>query len=176
MTTSLPWPSSPTPTDRFHSQGGYCPNNLLTPSGRCLSWASCQQLPVHRVLGWASLGSQIGRRNSPSLLTHRPQSETPAQGLASLSLGRQFVLYTPQLTLQTGAMDWRSPAEAPTKVVQGSRPRPAILDSAEACHQLFIPVWGCILELIRQSPCRREEPACNSTPTRAGSQGLQSEP
>lgn len=82
------------------SQAGQCLDNLLTPSGRRLSWASCQQLPVHWVPGWASLGGRIGHRNSPPLTTPRPQSETAAQGLASLSLGRQFVLCTPQLTLQ----------------------------------------------------------------------------
>lgn len=69
-------------------------------------------------------------------------------------------------------MDWWSPAEASTDGLQGSRPRPAFLGSADYSHQLAIPVWGCILWLIRQSPCHREEPAPSSAPTRAGSQEL----
>lgn len=65
--------------------------------------------------------------------------------------------------------------ETPTNMVEGSRPRPAIFGSADSSHQLVIPVWGCILGLIRQSPGHREEPAPSSTPTRAGSQGLKLE-
>lgn len=73
-------------------------------------------------------------------------------------------------------MDWWSPAEAPTDGVQGSRPRPTFFSSADYSHQWAIPVWGCILWLIRQSPCHREEPAPSSAPTRVGSQELKLEP
>ena len=48
--------------------------------------------------------------------------------------------------------------------------------SAHSSHQLAIPAWGCILGLIRQSPCHREEPAPSSAPTRTGSWELKSQP
>lgn len=103
VTASLPWLPSLTSTDRLRlgaSQAGQCLDNLLAPPG-----CACPGLPANSCLPTRHLGGPLwtGRcadRSPHLLLALRSQSETLAQRLVSLSLGRQFVLCSPQLTLQ----------------------------------------------------------------------------
>lgn len=112
---------------------------------------ACTGLPAHWVPRWASPDRQMWGWGLPTPRAVRDTSRRPG-----LYLGSQFVLCALQLELWPDGNQLRYPLMG----FRGpSRPRPAFFSSADSSHQLAIPVWGCILGLIRQSPCHREEPA-----------------
>ena len=90
VTACLPWPPSPTLTDSALGPP------LAGPSGPLQAVLALGFLPIAACPpgAWVGLSGQADMvTGSPHpLLTPRPQSETPTQGLASCSQGRQFVL------------------------------------------------------------------------------------